>query len=169
MKVGSKLFYGVGVVTFFLVLGLASVYNLLPVAAEEEVAAVEVIVPPTVPVEESEKIFEQKLLTAEEQLIKLRLARERAWSEKMAAWAETGQAEKLAQDSEHYFQEQQMEILLQAKGFRESMVMITEKRINVLVPAAQASKSYQMLHELVSGNLGAAVNSVYIIPIEDEI
>ena len=43
MKVGSKLFYGVGVVTFFLVLGLASVYNLLPVAAEEEVAAVEVI------------------------------------------------------------------------------------------------------------------------------
>lgn len=168
MKLASKLFYAAGAGTFFLVLGLASVYNLMPAANIEETVLLETTTPVLL-VEEKAETTPKKLLSAEEQLIKLRLARERAWSEKMAVWEEIGQAENLLQDSESYFLEQQMEILLQAKGFRESMVLITEKRVNVLVPAAQAKESYQLLHDLVAGNLGIAPNSVYIIPIEEEI
>ena len=129
MKLGSKLFYGTGVVTLFLVLGLAGIYNLLPKSIEEESAVVEAAAPVLL---SEEKVADEVRLTAEEKLIKLQLARERAWSEKMAAWEQSGQLEKLAQDNIAYFQEKQMEILLEAKGFKESMVLITEKRINVL-------------------------------------
>lgn len=177
MKLGKNIFQGIGIVIFFSVVGLASIHNLLVgdisensqpevLKANAEVVS-EVVLPATSEddVNEEEKIEN----LAEQELAKLRIAKEKAWSEKMACWEELGQTEKLEADNLQHFREQQLEILIQAKGFSQSVVIITEKRVNVLVPEQEAKTGYQILHDLVTGNLDVAPPDVYIIPLASNV
>lgn len=175
MRLGKKIFQGIGIVTVFAVVGMAGVHNFWQIANQKGEAEEILVVTAEVESEMSSVVTEaegeveiiEEISAVEIKLTQLRLAKERAWSEKIAGWEQVADKEQIATDILQHFREQQLEILIQAKGFSQSVVLITENRVNVLVPEGEAKKGYQMLHDLVTGNLGVASDEVYIIPLTD--
>lgn len=108
---------------------------------------------------------EEAKLFSRQQLAELRLQRDRSWAQRIEQLENMGQQEAVLQCNLQRFQEQQMELLIAAKGFDSSLVVITQRKVNVMVDAQEAASGYQRLHELVTGNLEVEQAQVVIIPV----
>lgn len=123
-----------------------------------------------IPEMEITKQVQESVHSDANQIALLRMERERSWQQLQAGLAGLEFTEKqqcLKQYQEQHYREQRLELLLQAKGIADCLVLLEAEQANIIVGGAEVARQYEKIYDLVQRNSDYPPEQIVIVPLPD--
>lgn len=104
----------------------------------------------------------------ENKIATLRMKREKNWKQWEYALEQREDTESEALLKKYQalrYKEQELEVLLQAKGISQNLVVLEEQQANILVEASKAETQYEKIYDLVERNTDYLPEAIVVIPL----
>lgn len=115
-----------------------------------------------------EEITEEEQM--KNQIASLRMMRDRSWQKLQRQLEEIPEAEKQQQIQRIamlQYKEQRIELLLAAKGFEHTLVVLEEEQANIIAEAKLLEKHYEKLYDIVLRNSEYPPEQIVLIPLAE--
>ena len=135
-------------------------------AHETEQNTVEAVVKQEHAVESQDEKNVQEL---EHRTAALRIQRDASWQQLYHAVEQLEfdeKQQKLQQYAELQYQEQRLELLLNAKGIQHSLAVLSSEQANIIVPEDILQKEYEKLYDLVLRNTDYEESQIILVPLK---
>ena len=117
-------------------------------------------------VESQDEKNEQEL---EHRMAAMRIQRDASWQQLYHAVEQLEfdeKQQKLQQYAELQYQEQRLELLLNAKGIQHSLAVLSSEQANIIVPEDILQKEYEKLYDLVLRNTDYEESQIILVPLK---
>ena len=112
---------------------------------------------------------EKNVQELEHRMAALRIQRDASWQQLYHAVEQLEfdkKQQKLQQYAELQYQEQRLELLLNAKGIQHSLAVLSSAQANIIVPEDILQKEYEKLYDLVLRNTDYEESQIILVPLK---
>ena len=112
---------------------------------------------------------EKNVKELEHRMAALRIQRDASWQQLYHAVEQLEfdeKQQKLQQYAELQYQEQRLELLLNAKGIQHSLAVLSSEQANIIVPEDILQKEYEKLYDLVLRNTDYEESQIILVPLK---
>ena len=118
--------------------------------------------------EEVPKAAEEEQDSVENQIAALRMKRDSSWQQlknQLESLEFEQKQQCLKQYEELQYKEQRLEVLLQAKGISDCLVLLEEQQANIIADGAALEQQYEKIFDLVQRNTDYLPEQIVIVPL----
>lgn len=118
--------------------------------------------------EEAPKATEEEQASVENQIAALRMKRDSSWQQlknQLESLEFEQKQQCLKQYEELQYKEQRLEVLLQAKGISDCLVLLEEQQANIIADGAALEQQYEKIFDLVQRNTDYLPEQIVIVPL----
>ena len=115
-----------------------------------------------------QRLLRRSKNSVENQIAALRMKRDSSWQQlknQLESLEFEQKQQCLKQYEELQYKEQRLEVLLQAKGISDCLVLLEEQQANIIADGAALEQQYEKIFDLVQRNTDYLPEQIVIVPL----